>query len=66
MAGSFYLVRCTDCENEQVVFGKASTVVNCAVCGTTLARPAGGKAEIDHEIVETVEHRPEDPDAPGV
>jgi small subunit ribosomal protein S27e len=61
MAGSFYLVRCTDCENEQVVFGKASTPVNCAVCGTTLATPGGGRAHIEHEILETVESRPEDP-----
>ena len=57
MAGSYYRVKCTDCENEQIVFGKASTVVNCAVCGTTLATPTGGKAQIDHEIVETVEAR---------
>jgi small subunit ribosomal protein S27e len=57
MAGSYYRVKCTDCENEQVVFGKASSVVNCAVCGTTLATPTGGKAQIDHEIVETVEAR---------
>ncbi|MCT9096113.1 30S ribosomal protein S27e [Haloarchaeobius sp. HME9146] len=57
MAGSFYNVKCSDCENEQVVFGKASTVVNCAVCGTTLATPTGGKAEIPHDIIETVESR---------
>jgi small subunit ribosomal protein S27e len=57
MAGSYYRVKCTDCENEQIVFGKASSVVNCAVCGTTLATPTGGKAEIAHEIVETVEAR---------
>ena len=57
MAGSYYRVKCTDCENEQIVFGKASTVVNCAVCGTTLATPTGGKAQIDHDIVETVEAR---------
>jgi small subunit ribosomal protein S27e len=60
MPGSFYRVRCTDCENEQIVFGKAATVVTCAVCGTTLATPTGGEAEIDHEIVETVEERPDD------
>ena len=57
MAGSYYRVKCNDCENEQIVFGKASTTVNCAVCGTTLATPTGGKAEIEHEIVETVEAR---------
>jgi small subunit ribosomal protein S27e len=57
MAGSYFRVKCNDCENEQIVFGKASSTVNCAVCGTTLATPTGGKAEIDHEIVETVEAR---------
>jgi small subunit ribosomal protein S27e len=57
MAGNFYKVRCADCENEQVVFGKAATVVNCAVCGTTLATPTGGDAEFTGEVVETVEER---------
>jgi small subunit ribosomal protein S27e len=57
MAGSYFRVKCSDCENEQIVFGKASTTVNCAVCGTTLATPTGGKAEIAHEIIETVEAR---------
>lgn len=57
MAGNFVRVRCNDCENEQIVFEKASSTVNCAVCGTTLATPTGGKAAVDHEIVETVEAR---------
>ncbi|WP_254862379.1 30S ribosomal protein S27e [Halovivax gelatinilyticus] len=57
MAGSFYSVRCGDCENEQIVFGKASNEVACAVCGTTLARPTGGNAAIEHEIIETIESR---------
>jgi len=58
MAGSFHRVACGDCENEQVVFGKASSVVSCAVGGgTTLATPTGGEAEFHGEIVETVEAR---------
>lgn len=57
MAGDFLKVKCSDCENEQVVFQKASSTVNCAVCGTTLATPTGGKATIEHDIVETVEAR---------
>lgn len=59
MAGSFYRVACPDCGNEQVVFGKVSTVVNCAVCGSTLATPTGGKAAFEGEIVEVVEARAE-------
>jgi small subunit ribosomal protein S27e len=57
MAGNFYTVRCPDCENEQVVFGKAATAVACAVCGTTLARPAGGNAEFEGQVVDTIERR---------
>ncbi|AFK18383.1 30S ribosomal protein S27e [Haloferax mediterranei ATCC 33500] len=60
MAGNFYKVACSDCENEQVVFGKASSDVNCAVCGTTLATPTGGNAEFHGEVVETVERRESD------
>jgi len=57
MAGNFFAVACPDCENEQVVFGKAATEVACEVCGHTLARPTGGKAAIEGEVLETVEAR---------
>ena len=57
MAGNFFTVRCSDCENEQIVFGKAATAVSCAVCGHTLARPTGGDAAIEGEIVDTIERR---------
>ena len=48
---SFLRVKCPDCENEQLVFEKASTVVTCVVCGHTLAEPSGGKALLKAEIV---------------
>jgi len=57
MAGNFYNVECPDCENEQVVFGKASTEVACAVCGVTLATPTGGKAVFEGEVLDIVENR---------
>jgi small subunit ribosomal protein S27e len=57
MAGNFYKVQCPDCDNEQVVFGKAATEVACAVCGATLARPTGGDAEFEGEVTDTVERR---------
>ncbi|MCY4731540.1 30S ribosomal protein S27e [Natronomonas gomsonensis] len=57
MAGNFFRVQCGDCENEQVVFGKAASTVTCAVCGSTLATPTGGEADILGEVVETVEAR---------
>lgn len=57
MAGNFHQVQCQDCENEQTIFGKAASTVSCAVCGTTLARPTGGKADIEAEILDTIERR---------
>jgi small subunit ribosomal protein S27e len=51
----FYRVKCPDCENEQVIFGKAATVVDCIVCGKVLAEPAGGKAHITAEILSEIE-----------
>jgi small subunit ribosomal protein S27e len=57
MAGSFFRVACPDCENEQVVFERASREVACAVCGHTLAHPTGGIADLEGEVGETVEDR---------
>ncbi len=51
----FLKVKCNDCENEQVIFGSASTVVSCLVCGRTLAEPAGGKAIVKTQIIEVLE-----------
>ena len=51
----FIKVRCKDCENEQVLFNKASSNVSCHICGSTLAKPSGGKAEIKGEILEVIE-----------
>ncbi len=51
----FIKVRCKDCENEQVLFNKASRDVSCHICGSTLAKPSGGKAEIKGEILEVIE-----------
>jgi small subunit ribosomal protein S27e len=49
----FIKVRCNDCENEQYLFDKASTVVLCHICGSKLAIPAGGKAKIKAKILES-------------
>ncbi|MBV0900939.1 30S ribosomal protein S27e [Haloarcula salina] len=57
MAGSFLTVECPDCENEQTLFEKAASEVSCAVCGHTLARPTGGKADIEGEVTAVVEAR---------
>jgi small subunit ribosomal protein S27e len=50
-------VACPECGNEQTLFSKAATTVECADCGETLATPTGGEAAIQGEIVEVVEAR---------
>ena len=55
LEGRFLTVKCNDCGNKQTVFSKASTIVNCLVCGTTLASPTGGKVDIKGEVVGVVE-----------
>jgi small subunit ribosomal protein S27e len=55
MPGKFLRVKCLDCNNTQIVFSRATTTVKCEVCGTTLARPTGGKASLKGNIAEVLE-----------
>ncbi|MFB6291857.1 MAG: 30S ribosomal protein S27e [Candidatus Nanohaloarchaea archaeon] len=54
MAEDFYRVKCDECGNEQNIFSRASTEVECLVCSETLASPTGGKVELEAEAVETL------------
>lgn len=54
MESKFIRVKCNDCENEQVVFNKASSIVKCLICGRTLAEPKGGKAKIKTQTLEVL------------
>jgi len=54
MKGRFVKVRCSKCMNEQVVFGKASSIVKCLICDSILVEPAGGKAKIKAKIIEVL------------
>ena len=51
----FIKVRCKGCKNEQIIFGKATTTINCLVCKKELAKPTGGKTQIDAQILEVIE-----------
>ena len=51
----FIKVRCNKCKNEQIVFGKSSTKVNCLVCGEELLEPTGGKSKIKARVLEVLE-----------
>mgnify|MGYP006286733625 CR=1 FL=1 len=45
----FIEVKCKDCNNEQIIFDKASEEVECLVCGEVLAEPTGGKVALKGE-----------------
>ena len=51
----FIKVRCSKCKNEQIIFGKASSTVNCLVCSKPLADSTGGKVKIKSRILEVLE-----------
>ncbi len=51
-SSKFVRVRCPKCENEQVIFGKASSVVKCTKCETILAKPSSSKAKIKAKVLE--------------
>lgn len=51
----FIKIRCPKCKNEQIMFGKASTEVDCLVCGKRLAEPTGGKSKVKARVLEILE-----------
>ena len=53
--GNFIEVKCQDCSNTQIIFGKCATKIACQACGSTLALPTGGKSDVKGEIVRVVE-----------
>jgi len=50
----FVKIRCPKCKNEQIMFGKASSIVICLVCGKGLADPTGGKSRVKARILEVL------------
>lgn len=48
-------VRCSNCKNEQVIFDKCSTKVDCLVCNTPLAEPTGGKSKVKGQVLEVLD-----------
>lgn len=39
----FVKAKCPDCGNDQIVFSRPATPVNCSICGAVLATPTGGR-----------------------
>ena len=51
----FIKIRCPKCKNEQIMFGKAASNVDCLVCGKSLAESTGGKSKVKARVLEILE-----------
>jgi small subunit ribosomal protein S27e len=52
MARNFLKVECEECGNEQNIYSRASTEIECLVCGESLGVPTGGKAELNAKVLD--------------
>lgn len=52
--GAFLKVKCGDCGNEQIVFNKPASNIECVVCDSVLAESQGGKARFAADVVSTM------------
>jgi len=48
----FVRVRCPKCNNEQIIFGKATTLVKCLICKNVLAKPSSSKTRVKAKVLE--------------
>ena len=51
----FLKVKCSDCGNEQAIFGSSASNIKCLVCDKVLAESTGGKTQIKTEILEVLD-----------
>ena len=51
----FQKIKCSQCEEEQIVYSHTSTVIKCNSCGNTIAEPTGSIAKIFGKVSETIQ-----------
>ena len=51
----FIKLRCPKCKNEQIIFGKSSSIVKCLVCEKVISEPSGGKARVKARVLEVLQ-----------
>ena len=54
-ASRFQKIKCSECEEEQVVYSHTSTVIKCNSCGNTIAEPTGSRAKLLGKVSETIQ-----------
>jgi len=55
MPRNFIKAECDECGNQQIIFSRPAQEVDCLVCSSALAKPTGGKAELNAEVVEELQ-----------
>jgi len=55
MAQNFIRVECAECGNKQNIYSRPASEVECLVCKEVIAKPSGGKADINGNILKTLE-----------
>ena len=51
----FQKIKCSECEEEQIVYSHTTTVIKCNSCGNPIAQPTGSKAILFGKISETID-----------
>ena len=54
-SSKFQKVKCKECDEENIVYSHASSVVTCKSCGNVIAEPSGAVATLNGEISGSVE-----------
>ena len=49
-SSKFNKVKCAECNEEQIVYSHATTIVTCNSCGNAIAEATGSKAKINGQV----------------
>jgi small subunit ribosomal protein S27e len=52
---AFLLIKCPNCDNEQVVFSSTNIDIKCKVCDSLIAQRTGGKARILGSVIKRLD-----------
>ena len=51
----FQRIKCSECEEEQIIYSHTTTVIKCNSCGNSIAEPTGSKAKLFGKVSETIQ-----------
>ncbi len=54
-SSKFQKIKCSECQEEQIVYSHTTTVIKCNSCGNSIAQPTGSKAKLFGKVSETIQ-----------